>query len=252
MGDMVFPGGLRPDGLPAALSAPERLAAVRATGLLDTGPEDPFDDLARLAAAVTGCGRAFITLVDERRSFWKSCIGVNAADAAGRQSPVRESFCYFLVGLGGAPFVIEDAAADPRTSSHPSVRPMKIGAWAGYPLLSPAGQVLGSMCVIDENPHPWQPEELATLAAMARAVEQRDQPADLADRRPGRAGARRDGAGDLHRAGPQPAGQPAAPRPAAGAGAGSRGVVPARGRRHRPWSATSMTCSTPGARGGAP
>ena len=170
MGDMVFVGGLRPDGLPAALSAPERLAAVRATGLLDTGPEGPFDDLARLAAAVTGCGRALITLVDERRSFWKSCIGVNAADVAGRQNPVRESFCYFVVGLGGAPFVIEDAAADPRTSSHPSVRPMKIGAWAGYPLLTPAGQVLGSMCVIDENPHPWQPEELAALAAMARAV----------------------------------------------------------------------------------
>src|SRR5271165_4515541 len=170
MGNMVFVGGLRPDGLPAALSAQDRLAAVRATGLLDTGPEDPFDDLARLAAGVTGCGRAFITLVDEHRSFWKSCIGVDAPERVGRQSPVRESFCYFLVGLGGAPFAVEDAAADPRTSSHPSVRPTKIGAWAGYPLLSPGGQVLGSMCVIDENPHPWQPAELATLATMARAV----------------------------------------------------------------------------------
>jgi serine phosphatase RsbU (regulator of sigma subunit) len=170
MGDMAFPGGLRPDGLPAALSAPGRLAAVRATGLLDTGPEEPFDDLARLAAAVTGCRRALITLVDERRSFWKSRIGADAADAARRQVPVRESFCYFLVGLGGAPFVVEDAAADPRTSSHPSVRPMKTGAWAGYPLLTPAGQVLGSLCVIDDNPHPWQPEELGMLAAMARAA----------------------------------------------------------------------------------
>ena len=123
MGDMVFAGGLRPDGLPAALSAPERLAAVRATGLLDTGPEGPFDDLARLAAAVTGCGRAFITLVDERRSFWKSCIGADVLKMADRQNPVRESFCYFLVGLGGAPFVIEDVAADPRTRGHPSVGP---------------------------------------------------------------------------------------------------------------------------------
>jgi hypothetical protein len=87
---------------------------VRATGLLDTGPEGPFDDLARLAAAVTGCGRAFITLVDERRSFWKSCIGAaGATDAARRQVPVRESFCYLLVGLGVAPLVIEDAVADP-------------------------------------------------------------------------------------------------------------------------------------------
>jgi serine phosphatase RsbU (regulator of sigma subunit) len=170
MGDLVFPGGLRPDGLPAALSAPERLAAVQATGLLDTGPEVPFDDLARLAAAVTGCRRAFITLVDERRSFWKSCIGVDAPEVAARQNPVRESFCYFLVGLDGAPFAIEDTTADPRTASHPSVGPMKIGAWAGYPLLSTGGQVLGSMCVIDENPHSWEPAELATLAAMARAV----------------------------------------------------------------------------------
>jgi len=169
MGDMAFPDGLRPDGLPAALSDPERLAAVRATGLLDTGPEDPFDDLAR-PAAVTGCRRALITLVDERRSFWKSRTGADAADAAGRQVPVRESFCYFLVGLGGAPFVVEDAAADPRTSSHPAVRPMKIGAWAGYPLLTPAGQVLGSLRVIDDNPHPWQPQELGMLAAMARAA----------------------------------------------------------------------------------
>ncbi len=65
----MFPGGLRPDGLPAALSDPRRIAAVQATGLLDTEPEQPFDDLAGLAAAITGCERAFITLVDEDRSF---------------------------------------------------------------------------------------------------------------------------------------------------------------------------------------
>ncbi|MEW2087392.1 GAF domain-containing protein [Streptomyces sp. NPDC005283] len=47
---------------------------------------------------------------------------------------------------------------------------MKIGTWAGYPILAPGGEVLGCMCVIDENPHTWQPAELATLATMARAV----------------------------------------------------------------------------------
>lgn len=76
MQDVEFAAGLRPDGLPAALSDPRRLAAVEATGLLDTGPEEAFEDLARLAGAVTGCGRAFITLVDDHRSFWKSCVGV--------------------------------------------------------------------------------------------------------------------------------------------------------------------------------
>ncbi|MFI5976152.1 PP2C family protein-serine/threonine phosphatase [Streptomyces sp. NPDC051452] len=165
-----FPGGLRSDGLPAALSDPARLAAVEATGLMDTGPDEAFEDLAQLAAAVTGCERAFITLVDERRSFWKSCVGVPAEEVSERQNLVRDSFCYFLVGLSGQPFVVEDAAVDPRTHDHTAVIPMKIGAWAGYPILGPGGEVLGSMCVVDENPHAWQRAELTTLATMARAV----------------------------------------------------------------------------------
>jgi serine phosphatase RsbU (regulator of sigma subunit) len=165
----MFPAGVRADGLPAALSDPRRIAAVLATGLLDTDPEPAFDDLAGLAAEMTGCGRALITLVDGDRSFWKSCVGVGVEQAGGRQSRARDSFCYFLVGLGRE-FVVEDAATDPRTRDHPSVRPMKIGAWAGYPIVGTGGEVLGSMCVIDENPHPWQPGELATLGTLARAV----------------------------------------------------------------------------------
>jgi serine phosphatase RsbU (regulator of sigma subunit) len=164
----LFPGGVRPDGLPAALSDPQRLAALAATGQFGTGPEAVFDDLAELAATITGCGRALITLVDERSSFWKSCIGAGFQQGL-RQHPVRESFCYYLVGLGDR-FVVEDAARDPRTCDHPALRPMKIGAWAGYPILAPGGQVLGSVCVMDENPHAWQPEELAALGTLARAV----------------------------------------------------------------------------------
>ncbi|WP_434600584.1 PP2C family protein-serine/threonine phosphatase [Streptomyces sp. A5-4] len=167
---IAFPAGLRADGLPAALNDPRRLAAVAATGLMDTGPEAVFDDLAQIAATATGCARAFVTLVDEHRSFWKSCVGVDLENVEGRQNPVRESFCYFLVGLEGEPFVVADAAADPRTRDHPSVAPMKIGAWAGYPVLSPGGEVLGSMCVIDDISHDWQPGELTTLATIARAV----------------------------------------------------------------------------------
>jgi len=56
--------------------------------LLGTGPEEAFDGVAGRAAAGTRCGRPFITLVDEHRSFWKSCIGVDARQAARRQNPV--------------------------------------------------------------------------------------------------------------------------------------------------------------------
>jgi serine phosphatase RsbU (regulator of sigma subunit) len=167
--DPLFPGGVDAAGMPLALHDPQRLAAVAATGLLDTGPEPAFEDLAELAAALTGCSRAFITLVDEERSFWKSCIGVDVREIASRQGRVEDSFCYFLIGLGGV-FAVADAATDPRTRDHPSVKPMKIGAWAGYPILSTGGDVLGSMCVIDENPHAWQAAELGALATMARAV----------------------------------------------------------------------------------
>lgn len=170
MPGVSFPSGSRDDGLPVALSDPARLAAVAATGLLDTGPEPAFDSLAKVAATVTGCSRAFITLVDEERSFWKSCIGVDLTDVGRRQNPVRESFCYFLVGLAGERFAVDDAAADPRTQDHPGVVPMEIGAWAGYPIVGPEGEVLGSMCVVDEHPHAWQPDELAVIETMARSV----------------------------------------------------------------------------------
>ncbi|WP_241192556.1 GAF domain-containing SpoIIE family protein phosphatase [Streptomyces sp. ADI96-02] len=168
--DLDSVAGVRGDGLPAALSDPLRLAAVAATGLLDTGPEEVFEDLASLAARVTGSGRAFVTLVDGERSFWKSCVGVDATAAADRQNPVRESFCYFLVGLGGEPFVVHDAAGDPRTRDHPSVGPMRIGAWAGFPLLAPGGEVLGSFCVIDDSPRIWSDADLTTLETLARSV----------------------------------------------------------------------------------
>ena len=71
--------------------------------------------------------------------------GVDLQQIGGRQNAIRESFCYFLVGLGDR-FVVVDAAEDPRTRDHPAVAPTKIGAWAGYPILGPDGEVLGSMC----------------------------------------------------------------------------------------------------------
>ena len=81
-----------PDGLPAAQSDPRRIAAVLATGLLDTEPEQSFDDLAEVAAAITGCERAFITLVDEERSFWKACVGVDIQQTeAARTRPGKAS-----------------------------------------------------------------------------------------------------------------------------------------------------------------
>ncbi len=166
---MEYRSGVRADGLPAALSDPARLRAVAATGLMDTGPEEVFDDLASLAGRITGAGRAFVTLVDAERSFWKACVGVDLPDLADRQGPLSESYCPFVVG-SGEPFVVADAAHDPRTADHPATTPMAIGAWAGQPLLDADGHVLGTLCVIDTEARAWSDADLITLATLARSV----------------------------------------------------------------------------------
>jgi hypothetical protein len=80
---------------------PERLAAVAASGLLDTAPEGTFDDLAQLALAITGAQKAFFTVADGRRSFWKSAIGMDPV--AGRENDIRDSPCHILIGTGSLP-----------------------------------------------------------------------------------------------------------------------------------------------------
>ena len=72
-----------------------------ATRLLDTAPEASFDELAALAATVTDAPLAFITIVDDVRSYWKSAVGLPELDRRERQNPVSESFCKYLIAAGG-------------------------------------------------------------------------------------------------------------------------------------------------------
>ncbi|HTJ70095.1 MAG TPA: GAF domain-containing SpoIIE family protein phosphatase, partial [Actinospica sp.] len=155
--------------LPDAVFDPARLAAVRESALLDTEPEEAFDDLASLAASVAGTGRAFVSLVDDRRSFLKSAVGPGMQNPAGRDIPVRDALCPLVIAAGHS-LAVQDTGADPRTRDHPAVRSMKIGAWAAHPVVAPGGEVLGTFCVIDENRHDWTPGELGALATVARAV----------------------------------------------------------------------------------
>lgn len=117
--------------LPSHILDPARLAAVRRTGLLDTGPEEAFDRLTRLAATLLGTPYAFVTVVDETRSFWKSCIGVSSTDPAERQNAVGDSFCQYVIGMD-AELIVGDAEADPRTRDNPSIELMGVHAWAGF------------------------------------------------------------------------------------------------------------------------
>ncbi len=155
--------------VPAAVHDPRRLRAVAASGLLDTGPDEAFDRLARLAATVLDAPLVFVTVVDERRSFWKACIGVDAPALKDRQRPVEESFCRLVVGTQ-EPVIVGDTASDPRTRDKLSVELKDVRACAGFPLHAPGGEVLGSFCVMDTRLRDWSAhdgEVLRTLAAAA-------------------------------------------------------------------------------------
>ncbi|WP_091446209.1 PP2C family protein-serine/threonine phosphatase [Micromonospora yangpuensis] len=162
-------GGPAPRALPAQIFDPLRLAAVHRTGLLDTGAEEPFDRLAQLAATLLGTPFAFVTVVDDRRSFWKSCIGVDTTDPQDRQNPVQESFCQYVIGTD-AELIVADARVDPRTRDNPSIELMGVVAWAGCPVRSPDGHVLGTFCVVDTVRRDWTACDVEVLRTLSHAA----------------------------------------------------------------------------------
>lgn len=148
---------------------PARLAAVRATGLLDTGADGAFDHLTRVAARVLSVPFAFVTIVDDQRSFWKSCYGVDATDVADRQNRVEESFCQYVVRTDG-PLVVGNAPANPMTHDNPSITTMGVRAWAGWPIRSPEGHVLGTFCAVDVVERDWTDDDSELLSLLAGAA----------------------------------------------------------------------------------
>ncbi|MEO9175473.1 MAG: GAF domain-containing SpoIIE family protein phosphatase [Gaiellales bacterium] len=148
---------------------PARLAAVARTRLLDSDPEEPFDRLARLAAALLDAPFAFVTIVDERRTFWKSRIGLAEAGDHDRDQPNERSFCQYVIA-SGEQLIVGDAVRDPRTRGNPSVIAQAIGAWAGFPIRAPTGEILGSFCVVDVRAREWSEQDVHVLETLAAAA----------------------------------------------------------------------------------
>jgi serine phosphatase RsbU (regulator of sigma subunit) len=146
-----------------------RLAAVARTRLLDTDPEEPFDRLARLAAALLDAPYAFVTLVDDHRAYWKSAIGVDTTADASRSQAIPESFCQYVVATGER-LIVDDAAHDPRTRDNPTVLNLGVAAWAGFPLVAPTGEVLGSFCVVDTRTRSWTEQDIHVLQTLSAAA----------------------------------------------------------------------------------
>src|SRR5688572_18848051 len=113
----------------------DRLAALRRTGLMDGAPEERFDRLTRLAARTLRVPVALVSLVDDSRQFFKSCVGLTEPWASMRQTPLTHSFCQHAVTTG-RPLIINDAEADPLVRENLAIRDLGVVAYAGIPLSS--------------------------------------------------------------------------------------------------------------------
>jgi hypothetical protein len=152
------------------IADPERLAALRATGLLDTLPEEGFNQLARIAARLLEAPVALVSLVDEDRQFLKSCIGdIPEPFRSQRQTPLSHSFCKHVVASREL-LAIEDAREHPLVRDNLATRDLGVVAYLGIPLITPEGQVLGTLCVIDSKPRRWSEAQIEHLQSLAAAV----------------------------------------------------------------------------------
>ncbi len=148
---------------------PQRLDALRATGLLDSPSEPDFDRYTALASRILGTPASLVTFLAEDRQFFKSSRGLPAEWEAARETPIAHSFCRHVVE-SREPLVVEDARSDPRVRDNPGIESLQIIAYAGFPLVMEGGEVLGSFSVIDREPRTWSKDDLATLEGLTRSV----------------------------------------------------------------------------------
>jgi two-component system, cell cycle sensor histidine kinase and response regulator CckA len=146
--------------------ASARLAAVARTALLDTPPEEAFDRLTRMAARLLGAPVSLITLVTDDRQFFKSAMGLPEPWASRRSTPLSHSFCR-QVAISGEPLIVEDARRHPLLRANPAVREFGWIAYAGVPLVTRDGAVVGSFSVVDGMPRLWSERDLTLLRDLA-------------------------------------------------------------------------------------
>lgn len=144
----------------------QRLAALAALQIMDTPSEQAFDDLTALAARWLDTPIALISLIDSQRQWFKSRVGLNTSE-----TPKEMAFCAHAIRQ---PTLMEvpDATRDPRFADNPLVTgDPGIRFYAGMPIASPQGALLGTLCVIDQRPRTLNDQQRDTLQRLTRLVE---------------------------------------------------------------------------------
>src|SRR5215210_3209843 len=139
------------------------------TTFLDSPPEEAFDRMTRLAARLLGAPISLIALAVGDRQIFKSSVGLPEPFASRRSTPPSYSFCRHVIE-SGAPLVVEDARRHPLVRTNPAIRELGWISYAGVPLTTGDGRVLGALSVIDCNPRLWSERDIALLEDLAASV----------------------------------------------------------------------------------
>jgi len=148
-------------------SVPEReaarVAALDRYAILDTEPEQSFDDLVILASHVCKTPMALLSLVDDHRQWFKSAVGVQV-----RETPKEYSFCAHAIQQNDL-FIVPDTLKDPRFKDNPLVTgEPHIRFYAGAPLVNGDGFAMGTLCVGDRQPRELDEDQKAALTSLSR------------------------------------------------------------------------------------
>ncbi|WP_157592574.1 GAF domain-containing sensor histidine kinase [Solirubrobacter soli] len=144
----------------------ERLEALRALQILDTPPEERFDRISRIAAAMFAAPTVLVSLMDAERQWHKACVGAFEAE-----TDRALTFCTITIQRP-EPLVIEDTLLDERFATHPMVTgEPHIRFYAGHPLSTVDGYRVGTICLVDYGPREFGPDQVALLHDLARIAE---------------------------------------------------------------------------------
>ena len=142
---------------------PARLAALHDAGVLDTAPEEDFDDIALLASEICGTPMGLVSLVDTDRQWFKAKVGLEVEETH------RDlSFCAHAI-TGHELFEVPDARSDLRFTDNPLVSGGgNVRFYAGAPVVLDGSHAVGTVCVIDSQPRELTPAQRRALRSLAR------------------------------------------------------------------------------------
>lgn len=144
---------------------PGRLSALRRLAVLDSAPEQPFEDVVALVRSVLGVPMAAVSLIDEHRQWFKARSGIDTAETAR-----DASFCTHTI-VQRTPMVVADATQDSRFCANPFVAGERgVRSYAGVPLKTADGYNVGALCAVDTKPRDYSEADMTILANLARIV----------------------------------------------------------------------------------